>query len=73
MPEQPDVGGWGGRYELYIPDVNTTDPNGFTGGVPIEQETRPIWTNATDTFFLLKRNEFGRTVTIVEMAQRFSE
>ena len=70
VPEQPALGGWGGRYELYIPDVNTTDPNGFTGGVPIEQETRPIWTNATDTFFLLKRNEFGRTVSISD--QRFS-
>jgi hypothetical protein len=33
-PEHPDWGGWGGRYELSTP----------------EGETRPIWTNADDTY-----------------------
>lgn len=47
-PEHPDWGGWGGRYERYVPRREDTDPAGFNGGVPIEQETRPIWTNATD-------------------------
>ncbi|TPV53687.1 DUF1593 domain-containing protein [Aestuariibacter sp. GS-14] len=70
VPEQPNFGGWGGRYEYYIPDINATDPDGFTGGVPIEQETRPIWTNATDTFLLPRRNEFGRSVSASE--QHFS-
>ncbi len=45
-PEHPDWGGWGGRYTLRLPERSTLDPNGFTGGVPIPQETRPIWTNA---------------------------
>lgn len=38
-PEHPDYGGWGGRYEFYIPDPEYT-------GVG---EQYPIWTNASDT------------------------
>lgn len=49
-PEHPNWGGWGGRYELYKPRREDCDPNGFTGGVPIEEEPREIWTNATDHF-----------------------
>lgn len=58
-PEHPDWGGWGGRYELYQP---TELAPGFTGGVPIEPETRPIWTNANDTFTPRLPNEFGRAI-----------
>jgi hypothetical protein len=47
-PEHPDWGGWGGRYELYTPTIENLDPNGFTGGVPVNAEVRPIWTNAID-------------------------
>src|SRR3546814_12615538 len=47
-PERPDWGGWGGRYILRTPARNETDPTGFNGGVPVPQETRPIWTNAVD-------------------------
>jgi hypothetical protein len=38
-PERPDWGGWGGRYELYLPRMEKwfADP-----------ETRPLWTNASD-------------------------
>jgi hypothetical protein len=50
VPEHPDFGGWGGRYELRIPDIAETDPTGFNGKVPIEQETRPIWTNSVDEY-----------------------
>jgi hypothetical protein len=46
--EHPDWGGWGGRYELYLPALPNLDPNGFTGGVPVNPEVRPIWTNAID-------------------------
>lgn len=49
-PEHPDWGGWGGRYALYTPRREDTDPDGFNGGVPIEAETRPIWTNAADRY-----------------------
>ncbi len=50
VSEHPEWGGWGGRYELYTPALETMDPQGFTGGVPVEPETRPIWTNAVDEY-----------------------
>lgn len=53
-PEHPNLGGWGGRYELY---TMTTLPGkvsaAYAGPFPIppsEMETRPIWTNAEDTY-----------------------
>lgn len=58
-PEHPNWGGWGGRYELYQP-VKVAE--GITGGVPIEPETRPIWTNADDAFSPRVPNEFGRAI-----------
>ena len=58
-PEKPNWGSWGGRYELYIPDLGAKD---FTG-VPTLQETRPIWTNATDTFTPRVANTYGRSIT----------
>ncbi len=60
--ENPNMGGWGGRYELYQPEFETFKESGFTGGVPIEPETRPIWTNANDTYQHYVPNEYGRTV-----------
>lgn len=49
VPDHPDYGGWGGRYELYKPAPSSTDKE-VNGGIPIEPETRPVWANATDTF-----------------------
>ena len=60
--EHPEWGGWGGRYELYQPDYSTLDTEGFTGGVPVEPESRAIWTNATDTYVPYIYNEYGRAV-----------
>jgi hypothetical protein len=60
VPEHPDWGGWGGRYEFYTPAHAALDPQGFTGGVPVEPETRPIWTNAVDEFTPTVPGEFGR-------------
>ena len=60
VPEHPEWGGWGGRYELYRPDVSKLDPNGFTGGVPIEPETRAIWSNAVDEYTPPSAGEYGR-------------
>ena len=60
-PEHPDWGSWGGRYEKYIPEYSTFN-SGFTGGVPIEPESREIWTNAIDTFTPYLPNEYGRSV-----------
>ncbi|MGM9486615.1 nucleoside hydrolase-like domain-containing protein [Ideonella sp. YS5] len=61
-PEHPDWGGWGGRYELYTPRREDTDPQGFNGGVPIEPETRPIWTNAVDRYRPHVPAAYGRPV-----------
>ena len=58
-PEKPNWGAWGGRYELYIPDLGAKD----FAGVPTLQETRPIWTNATDTFTPRVANTYGRSIT----------
>jgi hypothetical protein len=59
-PEHPEWGGWGGRYELYQPEVQVTNPRTFIGGVPIPQETRRIWSNATDEYFAPQFPEYGR-------------
>lgn len=39
VPERPDWGGWGGRYELYTPRRQKWHA---------EAETRPLWTDAID-------------------------
>jgi hypothetical protein len=61
-PEHPDWGGWGGRYELYAPALETTDPKGFTGNVPVSQEPRAIWTNAVDSYRPWVHQDYGRNV-----------
>lgn len=60
--EHPDWGGWGGRFELYTPVQQDLDLTGFTGGVAIEPETRPIWTNASDSFAPFVAGEYGRAM-----------
>jgi hypothetical protein len=41
-PEHPNFGGWGGRYELYIPPYKK---------YMYEPETRPIWTDTQDEVY----------------------
>jgi hypothetical protein len=65
-PEHPDWGGWGGRYALYTPRREDTDPDGFNGGVPVEAETRPIWTNAVDRYRPHVPAPYGRPVKPAE-------
>lgn len=60
--EHPDWGGWGGRYEYYLPDISTLDTKGFTGGVPVEPEPRAIWTNVADRYVPHLYNPYGRAV-----------
>ena len=67
-PDHPDWGGWGGRYELYRPDVPVANPATFIGGVPIPQESRPIWTNAVDRYFPLTRATYGRATHLSDTA-----
>ncbi len=57
-PERPDFGGWGGRYELYIP--------AFKKKYMYEPETRPIWTDAQDEVWseITKQRHTSNHVTI---------
>jgi hypothetical protein len=64
VPDRPDWGGWGGRYELYQPRHEDLDLGGFTGGVPIPPEPRAIWTNAADTFARRLPGEHGLAVHV---------
>ncbi len=57
-PEHPEWGGWGGRYELYIPDFSKTREGGSV--VEIAPETREIWTNAIDSFTPYIQSDYGR-------------
>ncbi len=66
VPGKPDWGGWGGRYEFYTPRRDDTDPNGFNGGVPVEAETHPIWTNAVDRYRPFVSAPYGRPVKLAE-------
>ena len=60
IPEHPEWGGWGGRYELYKPDFSTQKKG--NSGVPFEPETREIWTNAIDHYSPYIPSEYGRAV-----------
>jgi hypothetical protein len=73
-PEHPDWGGWGGRYENYIPELSSFN-SGFTGGVPIDAESREIWTNAVDNYIQYPHNEYGRAIrqdTVTLTGNRFT-
>lgn len=59
-PEHPNWGGWGGRYELSTPDFATMHDGGSV--VVPEPETRPIWTNASDTYTPYLPNAQKRSV-----------
>ncbi len=50
-PEHPNWGGWGGRYELYLPPFEDSNTGMFKrdNWPKDEPETRPIWTNALDS------------------------
>ena len=57
--EHPEWGGWGGRYEYYIPDFSSQKEG--VSIVKIAPETRKIWTNATDRYNPYIAGNFGRT------------
>jgi hypothetical protein len=69
-PEHPEWGGWGGRYQLYRPDISVTDSRTFIGGVAIEPESRPIWTNAIDEYAPPATGEYGRATRAGEKSFR---
>lgn len=57
----PEYGGWGGRYELYTPDPAPPSP-GTGNRDSLIIETRPIWTNAEDSYRPVKPNYIGRAI-----------
>ncbi|HTS44473.1 MAG TPA: nucleoside hydrolase-like domain-containing protein [Puia sp.] len=50
-PEHPNYGGWGGRYEFYLPRFEDSNAGMFRreNWPKDEPETRAIWTNADDS------------------------
>ena len=65
-PEHPDWGGWGGRYALGIPAFDTIKDDGSI--VVPEPETRPIWTNTSDTYTPYVPDPYKRAVKRGERA-----
>lgn len=59
--DHPDYGGWGGRYELYTPEPAAPSP-GLGDRNDRITETRPIWTNAEDTYRPMLPNYIGRAI-----------
>ena len=65
VPERPDWGGWGGRYELRTPEPTPLSQNLAApgqGDVPVA-ETRPIWTDAEDAYAPIRPRLHGRANT----------
>ena len=57
-PEHPNWGGWGGRYEFYKPPFDSN----AKWIVPLEEETRPFWTNADDEYTPSIHGKWGRAL-----------
>jgi hypothetical protein len=67
-PEHPNFGGWGGRYEFYLPEFVDSNSGRFKreNWPKDEPETRAIWTNASDSVVssLDKKVYYGNRETI---------
>lgn len=66
--EHPNYGGWGGRYEHYLPKFEDSNQGPFRreNWPKDEPETRPIWTNANDSIVSAvdKKSYVGNRETI---------
>jgi hypothetical protein len=67
-PEHPNYGGWGGRYEFYLPKFEDSNSGMFRreNWPKDEPETRAIWTNAIDSMVspVDKKSYVGNRETI---------
>ncbi len=74
-PEHPNFGGWGGRYEFYLPEFEDSNTGMFKreNWPKDEPETRAIWTNANDSAVsaLDKKSYTGNRETIWRWRQEF--
>ena len=60
VPDRPDWGGWGGRYEFYQPEFESIGEGG--SDVVVKPENREIWTNASDSYTPYMFDNYGRAV-----------
>lgn len=74
-PEHPNFGGWGGRYEYYLPEFRDSNTGPFKreNWPKDEPETRPIWTNASDSIVsqIDKKAYSGNRETIWRWREEF--
>jgi hypothetical protein len=72
-PEYPNQGGWGGRYELYLPEFRDSNTGRFVrqNWPKDEPETRPIWTNANDSVRLNNESYGSNQATIWRWREAF--
>ena len=74
-PEHPNYGGWGGRYEYYLPPFEDSNTGMFKreNWPKDEPETRAIWTNANDSVVSPadRKTYFGNRETIWRWRQDF--
>jgi len=73
-PERPDYGGWGGRYELKIPEFEDTHAERILKITHKEYpETRPIWTNTSDSIYIAatKKSYTGNFETLYRWREEF--
>ena len=74
-PERPDWGGWGGRYEFYLPPFEDSNTGMFKreSWPKDEPETRAIWTNANDSVVstIDKKSYVGNAETIWRWKKEF--
>lgn len=74
-PEHPNIGGWGGRYELVLPKFEDSNVGRFKreNWPKDEPETRPIWTNAIDSIISTvdKKKYGGNRETISRWREDF--
>ena len=71
----PNFGGWGGRYEFYLPKFEDSNVGRFKreNWPKDEPETRAIWTNASDSVISLidKKKYGGNRETIWRWREEF--
>ncbi len=58
-PSHPNYGGWGGRYEFYLPEFKDSNTGMFKrdNWPKDEPETRAIWTNVNDSIWSAADNK----------------
>lgn len=73
--EHPNYGGWGGRYEYYLPKFQDSNTGQFKreNWPKDEPETRAIWTNASDSIVspLDKKSYVGNKETVWRWREDF--